>query len=1176
MVATVVNLSSASSTVHYFRLDGYGRGRGAPADDVGDYYSRKDDEHRKASHWRGSGAALLGLRGHVEPGEFRRVLEGRVPGTEVQLGRVRDGVFEHRPGVDMTLSVPKSVSLEVLLGGPGSARALRAYNKAVLRTLDLVERRLLKTRRWDPALGRSVQVGAPFLVAATFGHVTNRNNEPQLHTHCVIGNMTFDGKRWRSVEIGLLRRYDRLLGAFFRNELARELRREGFALRPTMLGHVAGFEIVGWSREALETYSSRRREILDFVQDRGWRYSARTAQAAALRTRKRKREPRREELEARWREVARERGIVKQRSRKVGVRNPEPTPALEIAWRVIGQLEERSSVFPVRSALALALSHSPGVHTLETLEAAFAELVRDRHLIPAIRRGVGEAWTTARAVHSEREVIERMKAGVGTAEPLAPGPMEERSLEGLTEGQREAARLILESRDRTVGVQGYAGTGKTVMLRRVAALASGRRAVGLAPSASAARTLSRETGLGCRTLQWFLARCREVADGVADAKTLRMLKSEYGGALLVVDEMSLAGTAQARALLRIVDRLDVARLVLVGDIRQLRGVEAGQPFRQLQLAGMATALLDDVRRQRDPDLKAAVLDLIEGAPGQAIERLGDDLHEVPAEALAETAARLWLRLSPEARAGTALLAPTRALRTEIDDAVREGLEAEGVLLGGSLEIETLVSLGLTRAQKGDARNWREGDVALFHRDLLRYRIRTGDACQVTEVSEERVLLVHPDGRPRHLRPKGDVRYRLELYETRRLRIRKGERLRWTRNDTDRGLVNGEEAEVRAIGKATVTLRVAGGRDVAFAHDDPQLRHLAYAYASTVHGAQGLTRERVIAVLDSGHGLLSNQQTFYVQLSRARENAVVLTDNREQLVETLEANTGERLTALEAIGEAVERKPPRRRESCRRRPPHSLSGSRRSASGRRRPRPRARRRSWSRGGSRTRRRRSPSAGSPNRDPWTQRRSGDSPTGTSTKRGTSGSKGSSPGGGLRSGRPSNRAPSKRRRRRGSRLQESGSRASLPGRRRASPSASRRRGPGNGSRAGATPPTPRTRSGPVRGMRRSRTGASSPPTRHSRTSSDATSRKSWTATTPARRPSTPSGPGCVRGNGSSRRSRTKTRPWTRRTRPDESNEGARCATPRDCRNRTGTGLLPLSRASTSGAPNRRRGGD
>ena len=918
MVATVVNITSASSGDRYYLVEGFGSGPGAPdADrpdsDGADYYARSGDEHRKASHWRGAGAAALGLRGHIGPDAFRQVLQGYVPGTDIRLGRVRDGAHEHRPGVDITLSAPKSVSLEALLPGRGNARALRAHNAAVRATLDFIETRLLKTRRWDRILGRSVQVNAPCLVAATFRHVTSRNNDPQLHTHCVIANMTRSGGRWRSVEIGLLRRSERLIGAYYRNELAHRLRKAGFALRPSMIGPIPGFEIAGWPKAALEAFSSRRRDILDYIRAKGWRYDARTAQAATLATRKRKQEPRREALQALWTGFAHERGLAKEKRRTVGVRNPEPATALEIAWRAVAQMEERASVFPRREALALALAHSPGLYDLEAIEGAFAELERDKHLLPAIRRGVGEAWTTARAVNAELEVIERMRAGIGAAEPLITAPITDNALEGLTEGQREAARLILESRDRTVGVQGYAGTGKTVMLHRVAALAADRRVVGLAPSASSVRTLARETGLGCRTLQWFLARCREVADGVADAETLDSLKQLYADALLVVDEMSLAGTAQARALLRIADRLGVARLVLVGDSRQLRGVEAGQPFGQLQRAGMATAVMDEVRRQRDPDLKAAVLDMIDGAPADALDRLGGNLHEVPAEALGETAATLWLRLSREARAETALLAPTRALRADISHAVREGLEAEGTLHGRAIELATLVPLGLTRVQQGDARHWREGDVALFHRELRHYRIRAGDACTVTEVDEDRIRLAHPDGGARHLVPSGDIRYRLALYETAKLRIREGERLRWTRNDAPRSLINGEEAEVRAIGANTLTLRVAGGRDITFARNDPQLRHLAYAYASTVHGAQGQTHERVIAVLDSGFGPLSNQQTFYVQLSRARENAVVLTDNREQLIETLEANTGERITALDAIGEAAVREVPAKAE-----------------------------------------------------------------------------------------------------------------------------------------------------------------------------------------------------------------------------------------------------------------------
>ena len=141
----------------------------------------------------------------------------------------------------------------------------------------------------------------------------------------------------------------------------------------------------------------------------------------------------------------------------------------------------------------------------------------------------------------------------------------------------------------------------------------------------------------------------------------------------------MVSTDQMGSLMRIADRLGVARLALVGDTRQLRAVEAGQPFLQLQRAGMATAQMDEFRRQRDPVLRAAVLASRSGEPGKAVELLGSSMHEVAYDELGEAAARTWLALAPEARERTLLLAPTHALRAEIHGTVRAALADEGVL-----------------------------------------------------------------------------------------------------------------------------------------------------------------------------------------------------------------------------------------------------------------------------------------------------------------------------------------------------------------------------------------------------------------------------------------------------------------------------------------------------------------
>ena len=161
----------------------------------------------------------------------------------------------------------------------------------------------------------------------------------------------------------------------------------------------------------------------------------------------------------------------------------------------------------------------------------------------------------------------------------------------LNRAQKSVVEDVLSSPDRIQGIQGFAGAGKTTTLTviRSAAERQGYQVEGFAPTSRAARQLN-EAGIEAGTLQGFLAR--------AANPDLREQKHFY-----LVDESSLASTNQMREFLSRLGPND--RVLLIGDIRQHQGVEAGRPFEQLQEAGMRTATLDEIVRQKDPALKSA-------------------------------------------------------------------------------------------------------------------------------------------------------------------------------------------------------------------------------------------------------------------------------------------------------------------------------------------------------------------------------------------------------------------------------------------------------------------------------------------------------------------------------------------------------------------------------------------
>ena len=458
------------------------------------------------------------------------------------------------------------------------------------------------------------------------------------------------------MEPTLLQRNRRLIGAWYRNDLARRLGEMGYVLVPTQVGGLPSFELAGYSPAMLEAFSTRRRDI-----STTWRTRA---GSTTRRPRRRRRcirgsgrtRPAPGALSAMWKARAEALGLARDadevrldRTERGFARPPARFTALEAVWQAVDLLEERHAVFSESDLLAAALGREPGRHTHVDLQAEIGRLARGR---PS---GGGRRRRADDAAHAQgREGGGPAHAGWqghGTASCSRRGGRRRLAATELTEGQKAAVRLILRSPDPVVGVQGFAGTGKTRMLNEVATLAGGT--AGVRPRAvvgggAGARRRGRYRGdHPAMAADALRVDRRGDGDGGGDCAG----RETFEDAVVVVDESSMVGTCRCAIFSGSWRRSGVARLVLVGDSLQLRSVAAGQPFRLLQRAGMATARMDDVIRQRSVDLKAAVEHMVAGDPALAVESIAADVRELPADALAGTAARLWLSLPPDARKG---------------------------------------------------------------------------------------------------------------------------------------------------------------------------------------------------------------------------------------------------------------------------------------------------------------------------------------------------------------------------------------------------------------------------------------------------------------------------------------------------------------------------------------------
>lgn len=857
---------------------------------VGDYY---EEGQRVVGHWFGQGAARLGLAGKIGAEDFLRLCENQHPSTgETLTQRLKTTRLEadqrkanRRIFYDFTFSPPKSVSLAALLGD--DERVLAAHARAVRSALSEFEA-FSATRVRTGGAQNDRCTGN--LLAALFTHETSRALDPHLHTHCIVFNATFDAQegRWKALQNHELLRARKFAENAYYHELARELRRFGYRTRNRTRGD---FQIEGVADELCERFSKRHAQIDAALEKlladkpelkRADVMALRRHLATAERSRKQK-ELSREELRRLWdaQTTSREKMEIRDSSSGLAesaphVQRPSLTEAVQWAEE---HLFDRQSVVMECQVWEEALGRARGE------DFSVRELKDETRRRGYIRQPERPHDVTMREVLlREWEIVHLVREGAGSFHPLVPKPGQPQT--ALDDEQQRALDRLLASPNEVTLFRGGAGTGKSFVLRELAAqiLENGRPVIVLAPQRQQVVDM-------------------EAAGFPAPASVAAFLHKQDvpSGAVIVVDEAGQIGGRQMLDLLRLAHRRH-ARVVLSGDTRQHGPVEASDALRAIERhSGVVPVELHTIRRQ-DPALghddverriisqyRKAVEAAAAGGLADSFERL-DKMGAVVACGLTDQEDKLadeYLRLA-EKQGSAVVVSQTWTEVQRVNSRVRDALKVRGILGVQDSAVEALERLDLTSAQKRDERFYPTDATVVFNQKVRNAEAGTkGKLAGIVSAG----VLVEVNGR--FITVQNRLLGRVNVCVPRPLALTSGDRLHLKANRrlaSGSRVANGELVTVKAV-RPDGAVELEDGRVL-----DASYREFSPGYAVTSYGSQGKTVDYVL-FSDSTIKAATNAQQWYVTISRGRRGIRIFTPDKEQLRENV-TRPGHRPLALD--------------------------------------------------------------------------------------------------------------------------------------------------------------------------------------------------------------------------------------------------------------------------------------
>jgi conjugative relaxase-like TrwC/TraI family protein len=734
---------------------------------------------------------------------------------------------DERAGFDLCFSAPKSVSVAMVTDDQTRRDMVAAHDAAVASVLAKIESREIGTRVTKNNVTEHVKTGN--MLCAKFRHYVSRTSDPQLHTHAVILNQTaYDGKLY-AVDNPDLYKNKILYGQMYRSELAAELLKKGYDI------HVSDaekgfFELKGIPEAALDHFSQRRKEILEKLKS--WdTYGAVAAEKAVLLTRHAKEQKDLGLLTESWRATLNEMGGVQIEKAEGPVLRTaeEKQQAFEKAMERLSRKEFAFTEKDLKRA-TLAAGIGSGLSEEEYLKLLQQHSGKGKDLIsigPRLDQPDGpNYYTTRRNMETEKEIFQTVAAGKNSLSGLSRLEAE-RYLKGfvyekgeLNEQQHAAAVKIATTGDKYVAVQGLAGTGKTYMLNFVRQIyeKEGYTVTGAAFAGKAADGLEADSGIKSGTIHRFLNRLEREAGNMKPEENFED-KTKWN-----LEGLQKAPGKEVWVIdeAGMVDNSLMKNVMEAAKIRDAKVILMGDD-KQLPPIGVGNAFGTMIQTGK---IDAMVIDHI-----MRQKDTPDLLASVKEAVLGDTGKSLDLL-------------GENVIEIKKPKARFEAIVKEYTGLSPEEQKNTVI---LTAANK---------DRIKLNQDIR------------AELKRQGVL---PEGKEFKVE-NGKGRSQIREFS-------QGDKVIFLQNDNRLDVKNGKTGIIQEIRDKTLIVKTG---DKTIEVDLSKYKKIDHGYAMTTHKSQSITVGRVLIYLDSKLAHMNNRNSYYVDISRAKYEVKVFTDNIKEI------------------------------------------------------------------------------------------------------------------------------------------------------------------------------------------------------------------------------------------------------------------------------------------------------